>query len=69
MPEKEVNGKFRYDMDYPRSHRFKIETEEGIHGLVFVPMDRGGMLERLILGYADKREYPQPKKRKRTQSA
>jgi len=69
MPEKEVKGKFRYDRDILYSHRFKIETEEGIHGLVIVPMDRGGMPERLILGYADKREYPQPKKRKRSSKA
>jgi len=62
--KKEVKGKFRYDRDTLRSHCFKIETDEGVHGIVFVPNNRDCMPKRLILDYADKTEYPQPKKKK-----
>jgi hypothetical protein len=50
--EKEILGKFRYEQDSKRYHRFKIETDSGIVGTVYVPKDRQSMPEKLILEYA-----------------
>jgi len=51
--EKEVTGKFRYEQDSKRYHRFKIETDEGIVGTVYVPKDKESMPKKLILDYAN----------------
>jgi hypothetical protein len=53
--EKEIKGKFRYDQDSKRYHRFKIETDEGIVGTVYVPKNKNSMPKKVILEYADKR--------------
>ena len=50
--EKEITGKFRYEQDSKRYHRFKIETGAGIVGTVYVPKDRDSMPKKLILEYA-----------------
>ncbi len=50
--EKEVIGKFKYEQDSKRYHRFKIETDIGITGTVYVPKDRQSMPKKLILEYA-----------------
>ncbi len=50
--EKEVNGKFRYEQDSKRYHRFKIETDAGIIGAVYVPKNKQPMPKKLILDYA-----------------
>ena len=50
--EKEVRGKFRYEQDSKRYHRFTIETDTGIVGTVYVPKDKGSMPKKLILEYA-----------------
>ncbi len=54
--EKEVRGKFRYEQDSKRYHRFKVETDVGVMGMIYVPKERQGapMPKRLILEYADK---------------
>jgi len=53
MPdEKEIKGTFRYDQDSKRFHRFKIETDSGIVGTVYVPKDKQSMPNKLILEYA-----------------
>ncbi len=54
--KKEVRGKFRYEQDSKRFHRFNIETDAGVVGTVYVPKERQGapMPKRLILEYADK---------------
>ena len=54
--EKTINGKFRYEQDSKRFHRFQIETDEGIVGTVYVPKDRQGapMPKKLILEYENK---------------
>jgi len=52
--KKEIKGKFRFEQDSKRYHRFKIETETGIVGTVYIPKDAEGMPKRLILEYADK---------------
>ena len=46
-----VSGKFRYDQDSKRYHRFKIETDVGIVGTVYVPKDKQSMPKKLILEY------------------
>ncbi len=51
--EKEVQGKFRYEQDSKRFHRFKIETDTGIVGTVYVPKDKQVMPKKLILEYAN----------------
>jgi hypothetical protein len=47
--EKEVAGKFRYEQDSKRYHRFKIETDAGIVGTVHVPRDKRTMPKKIIL--------------------
>ena len=54
--QKEITGKFRYDKDSKRFHRFKIETEDGVTGSVYVPRDKISMPKKIILEYADKRQ-------------
>ena len=54
MPEeKEVTGKFRYEQDSKRFHRFNIETDTGIVGTVYVPKDKQSMPKKLVLEYAN----------------
>ena len=50
--EKEIKGTFRYDQDSKRVHRFKIETDSGIVGTVYVPKNKQSMPKKLILEYA-----------------
>ena len=50
--EKEVTGKFKYEQDSKRFYRFKIETDTGIVGTVYVPKDKQSMPKKLILEYA-----------------
>jgi hypothetical protein len=50
--EKEVNGVFSYEQDSKRYHRFKIQTNAGIVGTVYVPKDKQSMPKKLILEYA-----------------
>ncbi len=58
MSEKEVTGRFRYEQDSKRFHRFQIETDAGIVGTVYVPKDVEAMPKKLILIYAEKRNLP-----------
>lgn len=53
--EKEVKGKFRYEQDSKRYHRFQLETDVGIVGTVYIPKDRKGapMPKKLILEYVN----------------
>lgn len=41
--KKEVEGKFRYEQDSKRYHRFQIETEAGIVGTVYIPKSADDM--------------------------
>ena len=52
--KKEVKGKFRYEQDSKRYHRFQIETEAGIVGTVYVPKDIEAMPKKPSFEYADK---------------
>jgi len=52
--EKEVTGKFKYEQDSKRYHRFKIETDTGIIGTVYVPKSEESMPKKLVLEYAAK---------------
>ena len=49
--EKEIKGKFKFNKDSKRYHRFNIETDEGIVGSVYVPKELESMPEKLILDY------------------
>lgn len=49
--QKEVRGKFRFEQDSKRYHRFQIEADGGIVGTVYVPKDRKAMPMKLILEY------------------
>ena len=53
MDEKEVNGQFRFDQDSKRFHRFKIETDVGVVGTIYIPKDMGGskLPKKMILEY------------------
>ena len=50
--QNEITGKFIYEQDSKRYHRFKIETDAGIVGTVYVPKDKQSMPKKLILEYA-----------------
>ena len=51
---KKVKGKFQYDRDTDRYHRFKIETETGIVGTIYVPKGKAdAMPKELLLEYAE----------------
>ena len=52
--QKEIKGKFRYEQDSKRYHRFQIETDSGIVGTIYIPKDQTSMPKKLILHYADK---------------
>jgi hypothetical protein len=54
----EVKGLFRYEQDSKRYHRFKIETDAGVVGTVYIPRERKGapIPKRLILEYVNKDE-------------
>jgi hypothetical protein len=52
--QKEIIGKFRYEQDSKRFHRFKIETDVGVIGTVYVPKDKINMPKTIVLEYADK---------------
>jgi len=52
--KKEIIGKFRYEKDSKRFHRFKIETDAGVVGTVYVPKDKTNMPKKIVLEYADK---------------
>jgi len=54
MAENEINGKFRFDQDSKRYHRFQIETEAGIVGIVYIPKNIEAMPKKLALEYAVK---------------
>ena len=51
----EVKGKFFYEQDSKRFHRFQIvETGKGITGTVYVPKDLEPMPERIVLERKEK---------------
>ena len=54
--EKEITGKFKFDQDSKRFHRFQIETESGIVGTVYIPKEMGGekLPKKITLEYANK---------------
>lgn len=53
MPnQKEVKGKFRFDQDSKRFHRFQVETDAGIVGTIYIPKTADGMPARITLEYA-----------------
>ena len=49
--KKEITGQFRFDQDSKRFHRFKIETDAGVAGTIYIPKDMGGdkLPKKLIL--------------------
>jgi hypothetical protein len=55
--EKEIKGKFRYEKDSKRYHRFNIELEKGVEvvGNIYIPKGIDTMPKKIILEYADKR--------------
>ncbi len=52
--KKEIAGKFRYEQDSKRFHRFQIETDTGIVGTVYAPKNIEVMPKKLVLEYADR---------------
>ena len=47
----ERQGKMAYEQDSKRFHRFRIETEAGITGSIYIPKDLKPMPKRLVLDY------------------
>ena len=54
MNEKEIKGHFRFDQDSKRFHRFKIETDVGIVGTIYIPKDKESMPKKITLEYVNK---------------
>ena len=52
----EISGKFIYEQDSKRYHRFQIETEQGIVGTVYVPKDLEPLPDRIVLDRVEKKE-------------
>ena len=52
--EKTITGKFRFDQDSKRYHRFQIETDAGIVGTIYIPKDKESMPKKITLEYANK---------------
>ena len=50
----EIKGKIVFEQDSKRFHRFKIQTDSGIVGSVYIPKKIERMPKKLILHYADK---------------
>lgn len=49
----EIKGRFIFEKDTKRYHRFKIVFDEDMSGTIYIPKEIEPMPERLILGYAD----------------
>jgi hypothetical protein len=49
VDESVISGIARYDKDSMRYHRFKVKSEEGVKGSVYIPMDLTTLPARLIL--------------------
>ena len=52
--KKEVYGKFRYEQDSKRFHRFQVITDTGIIGSIYVPKSAEAMPKKLVLDYEGK---------------
>jgi hypothetical protein len=52
--KKEITGKFKFEQDSKRYHRFQIITDTGIVGTIYVPKNAESMPEKLILNYEGK---------------
>ena len=46
---KEVKGQFKYEQDSKRFHRFKIETDAGVVGTIYIPKDMTPLPDKLVL--------------------
>jgi len=46
--QKEIKGKFSFDGDSKRYHRYKFEADKGVVGVLYVPKD-SKIPERVIL--------------------
>ena len=55
---KEVEGKFRYEQDSKRFHRFQVITDTGIVGTIYVPKSAETMPKKLVLEYEGKSDNP-----------
>ncbi len=51
--DKEIKGEFEYDQDSKRYHRFKIETEVGIVGQVYIPKRSQPLPDKIVLERKD----------------
>lgn len=50
---KEVKGTFIFDQDSKRYHRFKIETDAGVVGTLYVPKDADCIPKTIMLKYSE----------------
>jgi hypothetical protein len=49
----EVKGEFKFEQDSKRYHRFKIEADENIVGMIYVPKSATSMPLKIILERVD----------------
>ena len=46
-----VSGRYRYNKDSKKYHRFQIETDEGITGSIYIPQTTEPLPKKLVLLY------------------
>lgn len=54
--QNQIMGRFRYEEDTKNFHRFQIETDDGILGIVYIPKELKPMPKTITLAYAGKSE-------------
>ena len=50
---KEAKGSFTYEQDSKRFHRYKLEAEGGIVGMLYIPKENSSFPESIILKKLD----------------
>lgn len=56
--ETEIRGKFVYEQDSKRYHRFQIETDTGVVGVLYIPKNMQPLPERVALNRVDEEVRP-----------
>ena len=47
--EKEIKGEYHYDQDSKRYHRYSVECNEGIVGMIYIPKSTEKIPDRIVL--------------------
>ena len=50
----EIQGKFTFDQDSKRYHRFQVETEAGVVGMLYIPKNMQPLPDKIVLDRAER---------------